>query len=171
VTIAPAADLKPFTSYTLVVDGFQDRGDNDDTGAPTREFQKFSTTFVTGEAPVVEAREVAFVDTVELASNPSIGESYTSIEMSPDKAFIYVTSLAGTITRWAVDPLTGSLDQSTKEVFAPGGDFDIDGGRRGIIGIAFDPEDPDVIWITDNYPCRSTAEPTACRTSPAASRR
>ncbi|SFD70521.1 carbohydrate-binding protein [Roseivivax sediminis] len=151
VTIAPAADLKPFTSYTVVIDGFRDRGDNDDTDAPTREFQKFSTTFVTGEAPVVEAREVAFVDTVELSSNPSLGESYTSIEMSPDKQFLYVTSISGSITRWAVND-DGSLDQSTKEVFTPGGDFNEDGGRRGIIGVAFDPEDDNTIWITDNYP-------------------
>ncbi|WP_306131742.1 carbohydrate-binding protein [Roseivivax marinus] len=151
VTIAPSADLKAFTSYTVVIDGFRDRGDNDDPSAPTREFQKFSTTFVTGEAPVVEAREVAFVDTVELSSNPMLGESYTSIEMSPDKQFLYVTSITGSITRWAVND-DGSLDQSTKEVFTPGGDFEEGGGRRGIVGIAFDPEDPNTIWISDNYP-------------------
>jgi len=151
LTIAPATDLKEFTSYTIVIDGFQDRGDNDDATAPTREFQKFSTTFVTGEAPEVEAREVAFVDNVELASNPAIGESFTSIEISPDQQHLYVTSLSGTITRWELNA-DGSLDQSTKEVFAPGGDFNEGGGRRGIIGIAFDPEDPQTIWITDNYP-------------------
>ena len=31
------------------------------------------------------------------------------------------------------------------------GDFNEDGGRRGIIGVAFDPEDDNTIWITDNY--------------------
>ncbi len=151
VTIAPANDLKPHTSYTLVIDGFQDRGDNDDTGAPSREFQKFSNTFVTGAPPEVVDREVAFRDTVELTSNPFEGESYTSIEMSPDKSMLYVTSISGTITRWAVNA-DGSIDQSSEEVFVPGGDFNEGGGRRGFIGMAFDPEDANTIWVTDNYP-------------------
>ncbi|SFT22590.1 Carbohydrate binding module (family 6), partial [Alloyangia pacifica] len=151
VTIAPVSDLKPYTSYTVVIDGFRDRGDNDDSSALTREFQKFTTTFTTGAAPLVEAREVAFNDTVELNSNPMLGESYTSIEMSPDKQFLYVTSITGSITRWAVNA-DGSLDQATKEVYTPLGDFVVGEERRGIIGIAFDPEDENTIWITDNYP-------------------
>uniref|UniRef100_UPI001CFCD7C2 carbohydrate-binding protein n=1 Tax=Alloyangia pacifica TaxID=311180 RepID=UPI001CFCD7C2 len=152
VTIAPVTDLKPYTSYTVVIDGFRDRGDNDDTSALTREFQKFTTTFTTGAAPLVEAREVAFNDTIEVNSDPSQGESYTSIEMSPDMQFLYVTSITGSITRWAVNA-DGSLDQSTKESWFPGGDFNVPGaGTRGIIGIAFDPEDDNTIWITDNYP-------------------
>ncbi|MCA0940154.1 carbohydrate-binding protein, partial [Salipiger pacificus] len=151
VTIAPVTDLKPYTSYTVVIDGFRDRGDNDDSAALTREFQKFTTTFTTGAAPLVEAREVAFVDTVELSSNPMLGESYTSIEMSPDKQFLYVTSITGSITRWAVNA-DGSLDDASKEVYTPLGDFVVGAERRGIIGIAFDPEDENTIWITDNYP-------------------
>ncbi|NDV48556.1 carbohydrate-binding protein, partial [Salipiger sp. PrR003] len=151
VTIAPVSDLKPYTSYTVVIDGFRDRGDNDDSAALTREFQKFSTTFTTGAAPLVEAREVAFVDTVELSSNPMLGESYTSIEMSPDKQFLYVTSITGSITRWELNA-DGSLDDASKEVYTPLGDFVVGDERRGIIGIAFDPEDENTIWITDNYP-------------------
>ncbi|WP_353475011.1 CBM35 domain-containing protein [Salipiger sp. H15] len=163
VTIAPVTDLKPYTSYTVVIDGFRDRGDNDDSAALTREFQKFTTTFTTGAAPLVEAREVAFSDTVEVNSNPMQGESYTSIEMSPDKQFLYVTSITGSITRWAVNA-DGSLDQASKEVWFPGGDFVVPGeGTRGIIGIAFDPEDENTIWISDNYPIplngRSNAVP------------
>ncbi|MBE9638466.1 carbohydrate-binding protein [Salipiger mangrovisoli] len=152
VTIAPVADLKPYTSYTVVIDGFRDRGDNDDSAALTREFQKFTTTFTTGAAPLVEAREVAFEDTVLVNSNPNVGESYTTIEMSPDKQFLYVTSLYGVITRWAVNA-DGSLDNASKESWFPGGDFDVPGvGTRGIIGFAFDPEDENTIWVTDNYP-------------------
>ncbi|WP_037277789.1 hypothetical protein, partial [Rubellimicrobium mesophilum] len=107
VTISPTADLKPYTSYTVLVDGFQDRGSNSDPNAPTRDFQKFSTTFTTGAAPAGGGQTVAFNDTVEVTSDPGLGESYTSIEMSPDKAFLYVTSMAGTITRWAVSQTTG----------------------------------------------------------------
>ncbi|ANT62899.1 hypothetical protein AYJ57_20665 (plasmid) [Salipiger sp. CCB-MM3] len=151
VTIAPSADLKPFTSYTVVIDGFLDRGENDDLDAASREFQKFSTTFVTGAAPEVEDREVAFIDTLLLESDPMLGEMYSSIEVSPDKQHLYVTSLSGTITRWELGT-DGSIIEETKEVFAPGGDFEVDGARRGIIGIVFDPEDENTIWITDNYP-------------------
>ncbi|WP_211262863.1 hypothetical protein, partial [Rubellimicrobium mesophilum] len=156
VTISPTSDLKPFTSYTVLIDGFQDRGSNSDPNAPTRDFQKFSTTFTTGAAPAGGGQTVAFNDTVEVTSDPGLGESYTSIEMSPDKAFLYVTSMAGTITRWAVSQTTGDIIDSTKQVFAPQGDFNVpesvDNPRRGIIGLAFDPENPNVIWVTDNYP-------------------
>ena len=152
VTIAPVADLKPFTSYTLEIDGFRDKGPNANPGGATREFQKFTTTFVTGPTPAVEASDVAFDDFVEINSDPASGESYTSIEMSPNKAFIYVTSLSGTITRWAVNQTTGAIIDSSQEVFAPGGSFNTTGGRRGFIGIAFDPENQNTIWVTDNYP-------------------
>ncbi len=151
LTISPSAPLEPFTSYTLVIDGFQDRGDANDLSAPSREFQKFSTTFTTGDAPEIVDREVAFADTLEFVGNPALGQTYTSIEMSPDGQHLYVSSIGGTITRWEVDPNDGSLIQDSIEVYAPE-EFNQAGGRRGIIGLAFDPEDPETIWITDNYP-------------------
>jgi len=152
LTISPTSDLKPFTSYTLMIDGFRDRGANDDLSAATREFQKFTTSFTTGAAAPVAASAVAFNDVVQVNSNPKAGEIYTSVELSPDGRFLYVTGMTGTLTRWSVDPATGALDPASKEVFAPGGDFNADGGRRGIVGIAFDPENPNVIWVTDNHP-------------------
>ncbi|MCP1367977.1 hypothetical protein BIS06_22425, partial [Halomonas sp. BBD48] len=150
LTISPSGDLKAFTSYTLVIEGFQDRGENDDLSAPTREFQKFTTTFVTGEAPEVVAREVAFNDIVELNGADDNAFGFTSLELSPDGTKMYVSTMGGEIKRYDVDPQTGSLSNGqtlTLDYFQ--GDA---AGPRGIIGLTFDPSDPNVLWVTDNYP-------------------
>ncbi len=151
LTVSPIGGLKENTSYTLLIDGFQDRGPNDDPSAPTREFEKFSTSFTTGDAPDIVDREVAFVDTVELDGSNGAG-LFTSVEMSPDGSKLYVSTLTGEIKRWDVDPATGEIDAASEETFTPGGDFNTADGRRGIIGLTFDPENADTIWITDNYP-------------------
>ncbi len=149
LTISPTGGLKAFTSYTLVIDGFQDRGSNADIDAPTREFLKFSSTFTTTAQPEVEAREVAFVETIELNGYADNASLYTSIEISPDGQHLYVGTLNGLIKRWDIDPRDGSLsNEQTLEL-----DYLQEGARsRGIIGFVFDPTDPNVIWITDNFP-------------------
>jgi len=145
VTIAPDVDLKEHTSYTLTIDGFRDRGDNEDFDAPTREFEKFTTTFVTGEAPEIEARDVAFQETIEVDGFADGGAALTSVEMSPDGSKLYASSLGGTITRWDVGA-DGSL--SNAQVLAL--DYFTATGR-GIIGLTFDPVDPNTLWVTDNH--------------------
>ncbi len=152
VTISPVGNLQNDTSYTLLVDGFRDRGDNVDPTQPTREFLKFSTSFVTGTAQVVVPTSVAFNDTLELDGATDNAFSFTSTTLSPDGTQIYVTTLSGDIKRYDLDPVTGALDKASEEVLTPGGDFVTVDGRRGIIGIAFDPVDPNVFWITDNWP-------------------
>lgn len=149
LTISPSGGLKAFTSYTLVIDGFQDRGSNENIDAPTREFLKFSSTFTTTAQPEVEAREVAFVETIELNGYADNASLYTSIEISPDGQHLYVGTLNGLIKRWDIDPQDGSLsNEQTLEL-----DYLQEGNRsRGIIGFVFDPTDPNVIWITDNFP-------------------
>ena len=151
LTISPIQPLKEFTSYTLIIDGLLDRGAVDDLGAPSREFQKSTFTFTTKELPEIVDREVAFEDTLMYRSNPAAGEVYTSIEISPDGSKLYTASLAGTLTRWDLDPTDGSIVLDSKEVFFPA-ELNEAGDRRGIIGLVFDPEDSNVIWITDNYP-------------------
>jgi hypothetical protein len=152
VTISPTSPLKPFTSYTLVVDGARDRGANGDPDAPTREFQKLTTTFLTGPAREVEAREVAFNDVVEINGAADGAFGFTSVEVSPDGQHLYVATIGGQIKRWDLDPEDGSIVKDSLVTFTPGGDFNVGGERRGIIGLTFDPTDPDVIWITDNHP-------------------
>ena len=152
VTISPVGHLKPFTSYTLIVDGAVDQGPIGDESAPGREFQKLTSTFLTGEVREVEAREVAFDDVLMINGAADGAYQFTSIELSPDGQHLYVATLQGEIKRWDIDPSTGAIIKSSLETFTPGGDFVVGGGRRGIVGLAFDPTDPDTIWITDNYP-------------------
>ncbi|GHB07208.1 carbohydrate-binding protein [Salinicola rhizosphaerae] len=149
LTISPVGELDEYTSYTLVIDGFQDRGDNTDPDAPTREFQKFTTTFVTGAEPEIQDSEVAFDTTVELNGAEDGAYLFTSITMSPDYSKIYVSTMNGEIIRYDVDATTGAL--SNEQVLALDY-FQGEDGARGILGLTFDPTDPNVLWVTDNYP-------------------
>ncbi|MGP9633681.1 carbohydrate-binding protein [Halomonas sp. AOP43-A1-21] len=156
LTISPSGILKPFTSYTLVIDGFQDRGPNDDALAPTREFQKYTNTFVTGETPEVVARDVAFNDVVELNGAADNAFGFTSLEITSDGSTMYVATIGGQILRFDIDPSDGSL-VNRQELSLPS-DYFFEAGaesgndRRGIIGLTVDPTDSNVLWITDNYP-------------------
>nr|WP_290984119.1 carbohydrate-binding protein [Halomonas sp.] len=156
LTISPSGMLKPFTSYTLVIDGFQDRGPNDDASAPTREFQKYTNTFVTGEAPEVVPRDVAFNDVVELNGAADNAFGFTSLEITSDGSTMYVATIGGQILRFDIDPSDGSL-VNRQELSLPS-DYFFEAGvesgndRRGIIGLTVDPTDSNVLWITDNYP-------------------
>jgi len=144
LTISPTTDLRAFTSYTLVIDGFQDRGSNASTSSATREFQKFTTTFTTKAAPVIEARDVAFTETVDVTS-----ALITSVEFAPDGQHLYASTLLGQIKRWDVNPTTGALsNEQTLEL----SHFTSGGSPRGIIGLTFDPTNPSVLWVTDNFP-------------------
>ena len=156
LTISPSQTLKEFTSYTLIIDGFQDRGPNDDADAPTREFQKYTNTFVTGEAPEIVARDVAFNDVVELNGAADGAFGFTSLEITSDGSTMYIATIGGQILRYDIDPNDGSLG-NRQELSLPGDYFfqpgaDGNNDRRGIIGLVVDPTDPDVLWITDNYP-------------------
>ena len=160
LTIRPLQDLKENTSYTLKLEDVLDLGDVSDASAPLRQFQDLTTTFVTGEAPVDVARDVAFTEAVQINGFPDGAGGFTSIEFGPDGR-LYVATITGQIHRWDVNP-DGTIDKSSQETFnssyfqqfeptSPQGALEGE-GRRGIIGLAFDPEDPDAIWITDNWP-------------------
>ncbi|CAM0554349.1 hypothetical protein EHLJMEHL_04445 [Vreelandella titanicae] len=150
LTISPNSMLKEFTSYTLVIEGFQDRGANDDPDAPTREFQKFTNTFVTGEASEIVPREVAFNDVIELNGAADNAYQFTSLELSPDGSKMYISNMLGEIKRYDVNPQTGAL--SNEQVLALDYFAGDSAGSRGIIGLTFDPTDPNVLWVSDNYP-------------------
>ncbi|MBT2774510.1 carbohydrate-binding protein, partial [Halomonas sp. ISL-60] len=150
LTISPNGMLKEFTSYTLVIEGFQDRGANDDPNAPTREFQKFTNTFVTGEASEIVPREVAFNDVIELNGAADNAYQFTSLELSPDGSKMYVSNMLGEIKRYDVNPQTGAL--SNEQVLALDYFAGDSAGPRGIIGLTFDPTDPNVLWVSDNFP-------------------
>ncbi len=150
LTISPNSMLKEFTSYTLVIEGFQDRGANDNPDAPTREFQKFTNTFITGEASEIVPREVAFNDVIELNGAADNAYQFTSLELSPDGSKMYISNMLGEIKRYDVNPQTGAL--SNEQVLALDYFAGDSAGSRGIIGLTFDPTDPNVLWVSDNYP-------------------
>ncbi|ETX29840.1 carbohydrate-binding protein [Roseivivax isoporae] len=147
LTIRPLQDLKEFTSYTLDIQDVLDLGNLTDSDLPLRQFQDYSTSFVTGEAPEVVAREVAFTDTVVLDGFADGGAAYTSIDIGPDGR-LYVSTIMGEIHRWDINA-DGTLDKASQETLSL--DYFQDTGRS-IIGLAFDPEDPNTIWVSDNAP-------------------
>ncbi|MEN0064506.1 MAG: hypothetical protein AAGA48_20325 [Myxococcota bacterium] len=152
LTISPVGNLSENTSYTLLIDGFRDRGDNNNALLPSREFKRFSTSFVTGTAAVIPATPVAFNDTLELNGAVDNAFAFTSVEMSPAGDQLYISTLNGEIKRYDLDATTGALDTASLQTFTPQGDFVVGANRRGIIGLTFDPTDPNTLWITDNYP-------------------
>jgi hypothetical protein len=144
VTITPSSPLKPFTGYSLIVDGARDRGPTGAPGEASRDFLKFSTSFATGAAPPVTQTAVAFSDSVVAQ-----GFILTSVEMAPDGLHLYAASLGGAIQRWDVDPATGALSNPQTLALSH---FQGPSGPRGIVGLAFDPVNPRLLWVTDNDP-------------------
>jgi hypothetical protein len=88
--------------------------------------------------------QVAFAPTVVAEV-----KGVASVEVSPDGGWLYASTLGGALLRWPIDPADGAL--SAPQTFAPA-HFQHPDGPRGVIGLAFDPVDPSVLWVTDNYP-------------------
>jgi hypothetical protein len=88
--------------------------------------------------------DVAFGTTVEATTR-----GVASLVLEPGGGRLYAVTLMGEIHRWRIDPQTGAL--SGQQTLAPPEFQDAD-GPRGLIGAAFDPADPSVLWVTDNYP-------------------
>ncbi len=160
MTIRPLTDLKDNTSYTLKVVDVLDLGSVSDPDAPLRQFQDLTSTFVTGVKSADVPREVAFTDSVQINGFADGAGGYTSVEFGPDGR-LYVATITGQIHRFDVRA-DGTIDKASQETldsdyfqqFAPTSQQGAaEGeGRRSIIGITFDPEDPNTIWITDNWP-------------------
>ena len=149
LTIRPLQALKANTSYTLKVEDVLDLGSITDAAAAIRQMQDLTTTFVTGVAPTEVAREVAFTTSTLLNGFVDGAGGFTSIEFGPDGK-LYVATIMGEIFRWSVNS-DGSINKASKESLVL--DYLQSGAdRRGIIGLTFDPTDPNTIWISDNYP-------------------
>jgi VCBS repeat-containing protein len=150
VTIRPRGDLKENTSYTLKVEDVLDLGVVENFDAPIRQFQDVTATFVTGVKPEIVAQPVAFNDLVQLDGFGDGAFGYTSVEFGPDGK-LYIATILGEIHRFDLNA-NGTIDKASRETLTLDY-FEIGtgGDRRGIIGIEFDPTDPNVIWISDNY--------------------
>lgn len=88
--------------------------------------------------------DVAFTVTPEAEAR-----TVTSIEVSPNGDWLYGVTLGGEIIRWPIVPAEGALGEA--QIFAPR-QFQDEAGPRGLIGLAFDPLDPSLLWVTDNHP-------------------
>ncbi|WP_181707662.1 carbohydrate-binding protein [Chthonobacter rhizosphaerae] len=150
LTIRPLQQLKENTSYTLKVQDVMDLGSVENPDGALLQFQDLTTTFVTGTAPVDVPREVAFTTTTLLDGFNDGAGGYTSIEFGPDGK-LYVATITGEVHRWTVKS-DGSIDKASQETLSLDYLDAGSAGRRGIVGFAFDPEDPNTIWITDNAP-------------------
>jgi len=133
IVFTPNTALKENTAYNLIIDGVKTVLGED--------FLPFSTSFATGLNPQGSTGEAAFIKT---DTDVSFG-FYSGLVISPDGSKLYASSIIGTITRWDIDPATGSL--SNEQTFAPEGL-----AFRAIIGITFDPNDPNTLWISNNDP-------------------
>lgn len=149
LNVRPLAPLKEFTSYTLKVEDVLDLGSFSDADAPLRQMQDLTTTFVTGEQPAPVQSSVSFDTSTQLDGFTDGAAGYTAVEFGPDGK-LYVATITGDIHRWSVNA-DGSINKASEETLSLNY-FNAGSDRRGIIGFAFDPDDPQTIWVTDNAP-------------------
>ncbi|MCH2546350.1 MAG: carbohydrate-binding protein, partial [Alphaproteobacteria bacterium] len=131
IIFKPTTALEANTDYTLIMDGATD--------ANGTEFIPYTTSFTTGEAVDVQAAQ----HTISVVAEHDMA---ISLQISPDESQLYATTVDGKIMRWDIDPTTGAL--SNKETF-----LDLQGDPStpsAIIGLAFDPNDPNVLWVSHN---------------------
>ena len=122
--------MQPNTGYTLRVDGV--RNEAGEAYAPlTRDFTT-GTEAASPNAPT----EVAFDRRVV-----SEGDAIASVTVAPDNQRLYATTLTGDLLRWDIDQATGDLSNQ-QTITLP--------GNRTLIGMAFDPSDPNRLWFTNN---------------------
>jgi len=114
----------------------------DESGAS---FLPFSTTFTTGTSTSTPTPGIKF-DQSTVYGGDGIGASVSSLVVSPDGTKLYASALDGNLRRWTIQSDGTLTNLKTFEGLA--GD---DPTRpRAIIGIAFDPTDANVLWVSHN---------------------
>jgi len=133
IVYQPSQNLDPNTNYTFIVTNKV----KDESGTS---FNTESFTFNTGNASTVPGdNQVNF--TKELVYQ---GAPLASLTVGPDSK-LYAAGLDGKIRRWNIDAGSGRL--SNLQTFAPA---KLNG--RAIIGLTFDPKNPNNLWISHNDP-------------------
>ena len=132
ITYRSTNALSPNTNYTLRLgSGVQDQLGNS--------FLPFSTTFSTGESEAIDPL-FNFEEVFQ-------GALISSLVVSPDGSQLYAAALDGILRRWTID---GSGNLTNLQTFdGLVGTSGID-APRAIIGITFDPDDPNVLWVSHN---------------------
>ncbi|PPS41412.1 Ig-like domain-containing protein [Chroococcidiopsis sp. TS-821] len=133
IVFQPNQNLSPNTNYTFIVTN----NVKDESG--TR-FNTNSFTFNTGNTTTNP------IDSKVNFTKQSVyqGAPLASLTLGPDGK-LYAAGLDGKIRRWNIEAGSGQL--SNLQTFAPA---KLDG--RAIIGITFDPKNPNHLWISHNDP-------------------
>ncbi len=131
IVYQPTGLLDSSTNYTFEIT----QSVKDQSGAS---FLPFSETFTTGKtASISTDTRVKFLKTQVYNGAP-----LTSLLISPDRKMLYASSLDGNLRRWNIDNSGNLTNLQTFEGLA----------GRAIIGIAFDPKNPNVLWVSHNNP-------------------
>ncbi len=137
IVYQPGGRLEPNTNYTFRITNAV----KDESGAT---FIPYSTTFNTGtNVSVGGSSGVKFTKSVEYTG--ANADPISSLVISPDGNKLYAATLDGKLRRWNIEANTGNLTNA--EVFAP-----TVLRSRAIIGLAFDPNNANNLWISHNNP-------------------
>jgi len=132
IVLQPTILLAPLTSYVFELS----ERVTDQAGVS---FVPFTSTFSTGDYRNIKVDPRYHYD----IQDPPLwnGTPITSLLIGPDRK-LYATALDGIVRRWAIAP-DGTLGPEEQWAGLAG---------RAMIGIAFQPNDPNVIWVTTNAP-------------------
>lgn len=135
IVYQPSAPLDPQTHYTFrVTDGVKDQFGNP--------FLPFSSTFSTGNRTIPPIEGVKFQTPKTVFSSAPI----SSLTVSPDGNMLYATALDGQIRRWTISANGDLVNPQTFSGLAGANP----NAPRALIGLAFDPTNPNVLWISHN---------------------
>lgn len=132
IVYQPSVKLAPNTNYTFKITS----NVRDDSGA---KFIPYSRTFNTGVNTSVADSAVNFSKSTVFTGAP-----LASLTIGPDSK-LYAAGLDGKLRRWTINAASGTL--SDPQTFAPP-----TLAGRAIIGIAFDPKNPNNLWLSHNDP-------------------
>jgi len=142
IVYQPKSPLASNTNYTFRVK----EGVKDEAGAA---FLPFSTTFTTGSSSIPKTPGVNFTKSTVFEGGP-----ISTLMISPNKGNLYAAGLDGSLYRWRIDR-DGNL--TARQAFKNGQKNPLTG--RGIIGLTFNPNIPDdlYLWTTNNNPVTAEA--------------
>ncbi|MEL6496763.1 MAG: Ig-like domain-containing protein [Cyanobacteria bacterium J06623_7] len=125
IVFQPSIPLDPHTQYTFNLNGALDLEGNP--------FTPVTTSFTTGAD---EPDSNIIFERTQLLSDIAI----STLEIAPAGDLLYGASLTGDIYRWEIST-NGSL--SNRQTFSRL-------NHRTVVGMVFDPDDPNVLWLSHN---------------------
>ncbi|AFZ68254.1 hypothetical protein Deipe_2790 [Deinococcus peraridilitoris DSM 19664] len=141
-SVLPEGLLAANTKYTFeVTNGVKDLKGNS--------FQNFKFTFTTGTESKTGPRVALFSQEVVLDDPRS--SAVVGLLVSPDGTKLYGSTLDGQLYRWSIGT-DGKLTNRVNINITTGGTSGSGLSNRPIIGMAFDPSNSGVLWVSNNDP-------------------